>query len=138
MPARLRAFVLPGRGERVTLDVTRHEARRQEIVRRVSKAAAGCGGDWRTLLEATLGGPASFFEPLSQALGVAALSSDNGAEIVRFCLKLIDKRADPGRRRQYSRRWLEQSLARFRKVDRGRAERIEQRLAAMFSGESEP
>ena len=45
VPARLRAFVLAGRGERVTLDVTRHEARRQEIVRRVSKAAAGGRGD---------------------------------------------------------------------------------------------
>ena len=62
VPEPLRAFVLPagGGGDRVALDVHRYDQRAREIEARMRHAEASCDGNWRRLLAATLGGPASF------------------------------------------------------------------------------
>ena len=101
VPRELWAFELPGSSERVVLDVHKHDRRAAEIAHHVARVSARCGPDWRRLLTETLGGPTSFCAPLSQALGVAARSSDSEAEIVGFASDLVAERADLGRLRQY-------------------------------------
>ena len=102
---------------------------------RVSRVARGCGGDWRKLLTETLGGPTSFFEPLTQALGLAARSSASQAEIVFFVEGMLAERADRGRQRQYGQRWVLSTLKRFRRRDRQLAGDVV-RLHAEIFGDS--
>ena len=116
----------------MTLDVHRYDRRMQEIEAHVGRVASGCGGDWRKLLTETLGGPTSFFEPLTQALGLAARSSDSDAEIVRFVEGLMVERADHGRQRQYAERWVLSTLKRFRQRDAQVAEDVARLRAGMF------
>ena len=117
VPVHLRAFLLPGSAERVALDVHRHDGQRRQIESKMQQAKAACGEDWRRLLDRTLGGPTSFYVPLSQALGVAARSGDSDEEIGRFVADLLEESADHRRRQQYGRHWVLASLHRFRRHD---------------------
>lgn len=108
------AFVLPGVfGDRVSLVADRYDKGAEDIVRRVREAAANCG-DWRELLEQTLGGPEGFHEPLKRGIGLAAQSTATEQEIVDFVTALLAERADPGRMVSYGPRWVCKVVQSFR------------------------
>ena len=116
VPPALCAFVLPGDGDRVALDVHRYDAPAAET----SAGRAGPAALRRRLaavLADTLGGPASFFQPLTQALGMAARTDEDEDEIIGWTLWLIGERADPARHRQYGPQWCHQTLQQFRQRD---------------------
>ena len=120
------AFVLPGTTTRVSLVADRYDLVSAAIERKVNAAAAACGGNWRQLLDATLGGPTSFCEPLSKALGLAAHSNETEDEIAAHVAALLQERADPGRQSQYGERWVKDSSAAFprQRRENERANRI--------------
>ena len=90
VPEEQRAFVLPGVfGDRVSLVVGRYDRKAGDIVRRVGRAEANCGGDWRALLDQTLGGETGFHEPLKRGIGRAARSTATEQEIVDFVVVLL-------------------------------------------------
>ena len=59
----------------VALDVSAFDVQAAAIERTITHAIHAAGGDWRRLLEATLG-VNGFFEPLTQALGLAARTAE--------------------------------------------------------------
>lgn len=132
VPEALRAFVVPGKAGRVNLVANRYDTISATIERKVNAAATASGDNWRKLLEATLGGPNSFFEPLSKALGLAAHSADSEADIVAFTSQLLAQRADLGRQSQYNHQWITSTLRRFRSKDVKTAQAIEFYRSKLF------
>ena len=118
VPPALRAIALPGRGDGIALDLNRYDAPAAEAERRTLASEHACGGDWRRLLADALGGSASFFAPLTCALGLAARTGAAEAEIIAFAQQLLAERADPSRLRQYGPRWCAATIRRFRDRDR--------------------
>ncbi|QIG50593.1 hypothetical protein G5V57_24395 [Nordella sp. HKS 07] len=125
VPPELWAFVLPGTAGRVSLVAERYDSISLAIERKVAAAAAASGGDWRKLLDATLGGPTGFFEPLSRALGLAAHTQESEAEICACVAALLSQRPDPGRQSRYGENWVVSTIRRFRGKDAKLAEEIE-------------
>lgn len=135
VPPHLRAFVLPAAkaGDvSVALDIHRYDQLECEIAEHMRNAGTHCGGDWRALMQATVGGPASFYTPLTQALGLAARSSENDAAIADYVATLLAERADPGRQGQYGTRWVLDTLRRFRKKDNAAGREIEALRGELF------
>ena len=136
VPAQLRAFVLPaaGGGDRVAIDIHGYDRQAEVVQRHVDHAWAQCGGDWRQLLDETLGGPAGFFLPATRALGLAARSPDDEATIIGHVAALVAARADEGRQRQYGPRWVQSTLRRFRTIDGMASGDIAQKRRQLFTG----
>ena len=134
VPPALRAFVLPGmrrpRGARRAPATTSAPSRSRS---RVEHARMRCDGDWRQLLDETLGGPASFFLPLTQALGMAARSPEAEDEIlgdVAVAGRQAGRREPPAAIRAALGR---STLRRFRHFDRQVSSEVAALRAAMFA-----
>jgi hypothetical protein len=100
----------------VALNASAFDVRAAAIDHAITHATHQAHGDWRRLLDATLG-VNGFFEPLSKALGLAAGSADSIADILAFVAALLTERADPGRRLQYGPTWVRRTVERFRQKD---------------------
>lgn len=74
VPPALRAFVLPGTSSAVDLDLHQFDRQAETIAREVRRSTERCGDDWRAFLNHAVGGPASFFLPLSRGIGLAVRS----------------------------------------------------------------
>jgi hypothetical protein len=113
----IHAVVVPGFcAATVALVVSAFDVPAAGIDRAVTHVARATGGDWRRLLEATLGAN-GFFEPLTQALGLAARKTDSIGDIAAFVAALLTERADPARRLQYNAAWVRSTVERFRRAD---------------------
>lgn len=132
IPPQMRAVVVRGRHDRVSLDVERYEPAVVMIDHKLRTASMAAGDDWKAFLVQTLGGELSFFEPLSKGLGIAARSSASDPEIIAFTLALLAKRADAGRIAQYDAQWLARTLRSFREKDNSGRRRREAALAKLF------
>lgn len=118
VPAQLRAFVLPGPiGDLVRLVITRYDTKAAAVVHKLRQVEHGCDGDWRALLDQTVGGPESFHEPLKRGLGLAARSTATEEQIADFMAGLLAGRADPGRQQSYDRHWVLKAVRSFRNRD---------------------
>jgi hypothetical protein len=117
IPPLMWASMVRGRRVRAALVAERFAPAVAEIDRAMASAFTSHRGDWRGFLEETVGGPTSFFEPLSKGLGLAARSNDPDSAVIDFTLALIKRRADPSRVDQYDRQWVARSLKRFRDRD---------------------
>ena len=95
VPPQFHAFVLPGPfGDLVPLVVDRYDVQATVVVHRLRQVELDCGGDWRKLLERTLGGPEGFHEPLKRGIGLAARSTAAEREVAGFVTALLASRAD--------------------------------------------
>jgi hypothetical protein len=117
VPAALRAIILPGSADTVSLVVDRYAAKAVEIHARLKFAAVACDGNWRQLLALTLGGDTGFFEPLTRGIGAAVRVGASPSEIEGFVVALLKQRADPARIRQYDAAWISRSVLSFRRRD---------------------
>ena len=119
----------------VALAVSEFDVQAAAIDSGVTHAARATGGDWRRLLEATLG-TNGFFEPLTQALGLAARKTDSIGDIAAFIAALLTERADPVRRLQYNGAWVRRTVERFRRADERSQTEITSLHARIFGGQS--
>lgn len=124
VPADMHAIVLDGDRERVTLDLHAFDDKFEAIERTIKAAVAGSGGDWRKVLEITLGSDLGFYEPLARALGMASLTAESAETITAHIVALLAERADPERRRRYSAAWIKRELTAFRRKNANREARI--------------
>ena len=76
-----------------------------------------------------------FFEPLTQALGLAARTAAM-SDIVGFVGGLLAERADPGRQLQYNAAWVRRTVERFRRMDAQSLAEIASLHARIFGGQS--
>jgi hypothetical protein len=131
----MHAFVVSGFcAATVAFDATAFDAQAAAIDRGVTHAARATGGDWRRLLEATLGAN-GFFEPLTQALGLAARKTDSIGDIATFVAELLTERADQGRRLQYGANWVRRTVERFRRMDAQSQAEIASLHGRIFGGQ---
>jgi hypothetical protein len=98
----------------------------------VTYAPNAASGDWRRLLDMTLG-VNGFFAPLTQALGLAARTAAM-TNILSFVSALLAERADPGRRLQYNAAWVRRTVERFRRKDKQSQAEIASLHARIFGG----
>lgn len=124
VPTALHAIVLDGARERVALDLHAFDEPFAAIEKAVTAAGVGAKGDWRRFLDAALGGPAGFFEPLSRALGMASTTAESAETITAHIVALLAERADPDRQRGYSANWIKREVAAFRRKNANREARI--------------
>jgi hypothetical protein len=138
VPRGMRAIILPGSKDTVTLDVGRFDVKPEivassgkEKVPRVPKhlgkapvvegtvpcSAISSGQDWRRRLEATVGGPDGFFEPLTRGIGLAVGVGAPSAEIEGAVAALLARRADAARQTAYSAEWVRRSISSFEERD---------------------
>lgn len=132
VPADLWAVVLPGERERVVLDANEFERSYAASMFRVKAAATAAGMDWRKLMETTVGTDGFCF-PLEQGLGAAVRAGAAITEAVGFALALVQERADPGRKAQYTEQWLRAAFLSFQRRDREGAARIAAAKARLFT-----
>ena len=123
VPEELYAAILPGLfGDRVDLVADRfvHHIDQPPPVNGTVVYDGSSSSDWRVYLRQTVGGPQSFFTPLTSGLSRAAASEATEAEIVAVTVALVVERTttDPGRRKHYSAEWVRKTLQRFRRADR--------------------
>ena len=88
------------------------------------KPEVGYGDNWRAQLEATLGGPEGFHEPMKRGIGLALRVGADPDDIFDFVDILLDRRADAGRRAQYHEQWLRALIDSFRARDAAAAAEI--------------
>jgi hypothetical protein len=117
VPPRLHATILPGDKDFVTLDALRFAPQAAVIEAKIATAKNTFGKDWRGLLDATLGGEAGFFRPLTEGIGLAVRLGAPAGEIQAAVAALLAGRADAGRRKQYGPLWVARSVARFQAKD---------------------
>jgi hypothetical protein len=138
VPRAMRAIVLPGSKDTVTLDVARFDVKTdivlsngKEKVPRVPKhlgkapvvegtvpcSAISCGQDWQRRLEATVGGPDGFFEPLKKGIGTAVRVGAKRDEIEAVVAVLLAARADAHRRQAYGPEWVNRAISSFHRND---------------------
>jgi hypothetical protein len=154
----MHAVVVPGFcADTVTLDVSAFDAQAAVIDRAIKQATRAAvtyaphtavthvpatvtypryvaGGDWRRLLDMTLG-VNGFFAPLTQALGLAARTAAM-IDILSFAEALLAERADSGRRLQYNAAWIRRTVERFRQADERSQAEIRSLHARIFGGQS--
>jgi hypothetical protein len=97
-------------------------------------APHAAGGDWRRLLDMTLG-VNGFFVPLTQALGLAARTAAM-TDILAFVAALLAERADPGRQLQYNAAWVRRTVERFRRMDARSEAEIASLHSRIFGGQN--
>ncbi len=132
VPACMRAVVLPGERERVALDIAEFEVSYAASMSRVKTATMAAGSDWRSLLAATVG-VNGFCIPLEQGLGAAARAGADMTEAVGFALTLVQERADPDRKAQYTEQWMRAAFRSFQRRDQEGAARIAAAKARIFT-----
>jgi hypothetical protein len=141
VPRGMRAVVLPGSKDTVTLEVRRfdvkpeivtsnsknkaprnpqHPEKRLVIEGAVACSAISCGQNWRRRLEATVGGPDGFFEPLTRGIGTAVRVGAKPEDIEVVTAALLAKRADAARQAGYGQRWVNRTVASFQHKDEAR------------------
>jgi hypothetical protein len=118
VPSTLRAVILDGDRDTVSLDVNRYAAKALEIRAKVGAARAACRENWKQLMVLTVGGDVGFFVPLTQGIGSAVKAAAGAEEIERFVAALLAQRADPGRRRAYGAKWVRRSIKSFQRRDK--------------------
>jgi hypothetical protein len=128
VPVSVRALILPGDADTVSLAVGRYAPKAAEIRARVKSAAISCGRNWRRLLALSVGGETGFFEPLTRGLASAVRAGARPEEIEGFVSALLAQRADPARRRQYGPTWVRRTIRSFQARD----EAARRALAASF------
>jgi hypothetical protein len=141
VPRAVRAIVLPGRKDTVTLDVgrfdvkteivasngkekvsrnTKHLGKAPVVEGTVSCSAVSFGRDWWMQLEATVGGPDGFFEPLKKAIGTAVRLGARPEDIRAVIAALLARRADAHRLQAYGPEWVNRAIASFHRNDAAR------------------
>jgi hypothetical protein len=138
VPESLRAFVLPGRRQRVSsVDWPEFDAPLAVSVE--SERRARVAGDelgWRAVLECHLGdgaGRLGFYKPLSIALGYAARSGESADEVAYAMHAIVAAHPDLSAERagQYTAPWLARELMRLRAKDAVRDASIDARISAV-------
>jgi hypothetical protein len=134
VPPRLRAFVLEGsRGDRVCLVTDRYEAASSRADAAAVFAPSPMQSDWRRYMRAAVGGPDSFFVPLTRAFGGAARDLCEENEVISFARALVIARADPERVAHYSEDWMRAALRRFKTADLAAEARRKSLLAELLT-----
>ena len=141
VPASLHAVLLSGSaGDVVHLDLDRYASQTADIRVRVRSAeqrarAGSIETGWKEFLKQTVGGPGSFFLPLSRGLGLAARSPASREEIIAFVRALMAEYAayDPGRRARYNDAWVASTVDSFRRSDQHIEDRIKRLRARLYA-----
>jgi hypothetical protein len=141
VPRGMRAVILPGSKDMVTLEVgrfdvkpeivapngkenvprnTQHLGKAPVVEGTVPCVAISCGQDWRRRLEATVGGPDGFFEPLKKGIGTAVRVGAKREQIEAAIAALLAARADAHRRQAYGPEWVNRAIASFQRHDAAR------------------
>jgi P4 family phage/plasmid primase-like protien len=122
VPVDKRVFLLTGDFDRVPIKLDRYAVAYEKVVRKLDVARSAAGGDWQKLLDGTLGEGGSFYEPLIQALGLAARSDASEDAICAVVAELLAERADAARQQQYGDQWVAAAVDAFRRNDEARSQ----------------
>jgi hypothetical protein len=132
VPRSLHATILAGDTDTVSLVVDRFKEKVAVIEASVARSAASCGGDWKRLLDATVGGPAGFFEPPTRGIGLAVRVGAPAAEVEVAVGALLMERADKQRQRAYGSDWVRRSIRSFRAKDVAKRAAYQREFARIF------
>jgi hypothetical protein len=137
VPRRLHAIVLDDdSGGVVRLDIDQFAARAMAIEERIEAAVRLRGSNWQRLMEDTVGGPEGYFAPLTRSIGVAVRAGASHAEIDALVGYLLTERADPCRQAQYSRAWIQRTMASFQRRDDATRAAHDKNLSRLFTEEA--
>lgn len=138
VPHALHATILAGNRDFVALEVDRFAPKLAAIEAKVDRVAHACGSNWRGLLNSMVGGDEGFCIPLTRGIGVAVRAGAAADEIHAVVASLLAARADPGRRRQYGRSWVQQAIDSFRRRDDATRAATQHAWSQLFGGGKAP
>ena len=117
VPEHCRVVVVNGCCDQVALNLNAYAQQQREINRKIAGKVKLAGGGWRAAAAATIGGAQSFYAPILQTIGRGVDQGATDQEIVAVVSKIVNERADPGRRRQYNERWLAKQVRGIKQLD---------------------